>query len=112
MPDFVAEKFKGLDGRIYDGTPDSLTIAFKKLLIKNNISVFRFHDLRHYNVSILHAIGIPDNYIMARGGWKSNYTMNNVYNHALKEKATEFDVKISEHFKDVASEQQAAPDNK
>ena len=105
LPDFVAEKFKSFDGKIYDGTPDSLTIAFKKLLIKNNIPVFRFHDLRHYNVSILHAIGIPDKYIMARGGWKSNFTMNNVYNHALKEKANEFDIKISEHFKEVAKKE-------
>ena len=112
LPDFVAEKFKSFNGKIYEGTPDSLTIAFKKLLVKNNIPIFRFHDLRHYNVSILHAIGIPDKYIMARGGWKSNYTMNNVYNHALKEKANEFDVKISEHFKDVVSGQEAAPQNK
>ena len=27
--------------------------------------------------------------------------MNNVYNHALKEKANEFDVKIAEHFENV-----------
>ena len=43
---------------------------------------------------------------MARGGWKSNFTMNNVYNHALKEKANEFDIKIPEHFKEVAKKRE------
>lgn len=101
LPNFVAEKFKKFNGKIYEGTPDSLTLAFKKMLKKNNIPHFRFHDLRHYNVSILHSLNIPDKYIMARGGWKSNYVMNNVYNHALKEKANEFDIKITEHFENV-----------
>lgn len=101
LPNFIAEKFKKFDGRIYAGTPDSLTLAFKKMLKKNNIPPFRFHDLRHYNVSILHALNVPDKYIMARGGWKSNYVMNNVYNHVLKEKTNEFNVKITEHFEKV-----------
>ena len=63
-------------------------------------------------MSILHAIGIPDKYIMARGGWKSNFTMNNVYNHALKEKANEFDIKISEHFKEVAKKENVFEESK
>lgn len=102
LPDFVVDKFKKYSGKIYAGTPDSLTLAFKKMLKRNNIPHFRFHDLRHYNVSILHSLNIPDKYIMARGGWKSNYVMNNVYNHVLKEKANEFDAKISKHFESIA----------
>lgn len=38
-------------------------------------------------------MNIPDKYIMARGGWRTNYTMNNIYNHALKSKQTEYDNK-------------------
>ena len=100
-PDFVIEKLKGINGKITNISPAHITRRFKKILINNNIPIFRFHDLRHYNVSILHAMNVPDKYIMARGGWKTNYTMNNVYNHALKSKQNEYDNKISEHFTSV-----------
>lgn len=85
-------------------TPNAITDAFLKVLRKNNIPEFKFHDLRHYAVSTLHAINVPDKYIMARGGWQTNYTMNNVYSHALKSKQNEYDNKISEHFKNVYNE--------
>ena len=45
-----------------------------------------FHALRHYSASYLHAQGIPDAYIMARGGWATPAVMQKVYRHALKDK--------------------------
>ncbi len=101
FPDFVIEKLNGISGKITNISPAHITRRFKKILINNDIPIFRFHDLRHYNVSILHAMNVPDKYIMARGGWKTNYTMNNVYNHALKSKQNEYDIKISNHFTSV-----------
>nr|DAO88771.1 MAG TPA: Integrase [Caudoviricetes sp.] len=100
-PDFVIEKIKAIDGKITQISPAHITRRFKKILVNNDIPIFRFHDLRHYNVSILHAMNVPDKYIMARGGWKTNYTMNNVYNHALKSKQSEYDNKISAHFTEI-----------
>ena len=44
---------------------------------------FRFHDLRHYGATFLHAQGIPDKYIMQRGGWTSISTLQNIYTHCL-----------------------------
>lgn len=101
FPDFVIEKLKGVEGKITNISPSHITRRFKVLLKNNNIPDFRFHDLRHYNVSILHAMNVPDKYIMARGGWRTNYTMNNVYNHALKSKQNEYDIKIAAHFEQV-----------
>jgi integrase len=100
-PDFVIERLNGISGKITDYSPQGITKAFSKVLQKSGIPHFRFHDLRHYAVSIMHAMNVPDKYIMARGGWNSNYTMNNIYNHALKNKQTEFDNKISAHFNDL-----------
>lgn len=100
-PSFVISKINGINGRIVNATPDIITKAFIRMLRKNNIRQFRFHDLRHYAVSTLHAINVPDKYIMARGGWQTNYTMQNVYNHALKNKKDEYEEKISKHFNDV-----------
>ncbi len=97
-PDFVINKIKNIEGKIVKITPSKITKEFLRLLRKNNIPEFRFHDLRHYAVSTLHAINVPDKYIMARGGWQTNYTMNNVYNHILKSKRDEMEEKIIEHF--------------
>lgn len=44
---------------------------------------FRFHDLRHYYVSIAHALGIPDAYVMQMGGWKTDHVMHRVYRDTL-----------------------------
>lgn len=100
-PDFVIEKLKNIEGKITNISPAHISRRFKVILKNNDIPEFRFHDLRHYNVSILHAMNVPDKYIMARGGWRTNYTMNNVYNHALKSKQNEYDSKISNHFESI-----------
>lgn len=102
IPDVLAEKLKDLRGKIIKLTPRALSIGFGRLLKKNNMPHFRFHDLRHYYVSTLHSIGIPDKYIMAQGGWSTNYTMQNVYNHALSDKKTEFAHQITNHFSAVS----------
>lgn len=100
-PDFVIERLSGISGKITNKTPTAITHRFNRILKEADIPHFRFHDLRHYAVSILHAMNIPDKYIMARGGWQTNHTMNNVYNHALKDIQSEFNNKISEHFNEM-----------
>lgn len=100
-PDFVIKRLQGIHGNLTDMTPSAITDAFQKILKKHNLPSFRFHDLRHYAVSTLHAINVPDKYIMARGGWATNHTMNNVYNHILQSKLDELTEKITTHFKSV-----------
>lgn len=80
---------------------NSLSDRFHDFLIKHDFEPFRFHDFRHAFVSIAHAAGIPDAYIMARGGWSTPYTMNHVYRHALNKDKLEMDKKINGLFKDV-----------
>lgn len=101
LPDFIVDKINENNGIIYSGTPDSLTRRFERVINDLPIPHFRFHDLRHYNVSILHALGIPDKYIQLRGGWRTNHTLNAVYNHALQDKNLEFTQKAISHFKDM-----------
>jgi integrase len=100
-PDFVIEKIKNINGNLTTMSPSAITNAFLKILRKNNMPEFRFHDLRHYAVSTLHSINVPDKYIMARGGWATNHTMNNVYNHILQSKKDELSQKITTHFNTV-----------
>ncbi|MGN0402620.1 MAG: site-specific integrase, partial [Acetatifactor sp.] len=70
-PEFVINRINEV-GHITNLNPHSITIMFERALDRNNIPHFRFHDLRHYSASIRHALGIPDAYIMADGGWLSD----------------------------------------
>ena len=60
-------------------SPDLITNNFGRTLKRIGLPPFRFHDLRHYSVTIMHALGIPEAYIMERGGWKTNTVLNQVY---------------------------------
>lgn len=106
LPDFVIKKMSGIQGRIVPLTPDYITRKFSQILAKNHIPHFRFHDLRHYQASILHALGIPDKYIMKRGGWKSTITLKNIYQHTMEDKQEQFTAVALEHFEKMQHEMQ------
>ena len=69
--------------KITDMNPDELSKAFRKHLRDHGFAQIRFHDLRHWCASHLHTIGMPDQYIMKRGGWATDGTLKNVYRHTL-----------------------------
>lgn len=97
-PSFVSEKWKGREGRLVLLTPDSISNRFSRILKNACINHFRFHDLRHYSASIQHALGIPDAYIMQRGGWKNDGVLKNIYRHAMEDKALQMSAVANSHF--------------
>ena len=97
-PDFVAEKWKGLTGRITDLNPDDITHRFFHILEQAGLPHFRFHDLRHYSASIQHALGIPDSYIMQRGGWSTDVTLKSVYRHTMEDREKQMNDLANKHF--------------
>ena len=99
-PQFVIDRIKEV-GHITTYNPHSLTIAFERALKKNGINHFRFHDLRHYSASIRHALGIPDAYIMADGGWSSDKVLKAVYRHAMDDRKKEMSDKANAHFESL-----------
>ena len=97
VPDFVINKIRQ-KGYITKLKPHSITIMFDRALRQNNIPHFRFHDLRHYSASVQHALGIPDAYIMKRGGWSSDSVLKSVYRHALSDREKEMNTIANTHF--------------
>lgn len=59
-----------------------------------------FHELRHYAASLMHAIGIPDQYILERGGWKTDHTLKTVYRNTLKDKNHQFTQMTNAYFEE------------
>lgn len=98
-PAFVAEKLSGITGKIIDANPTQLTNRFRRAIKFAHMDTsFRFHDLRHYSASIMHAIGIPDVYIMQRGGWATDNVMKTVYRNVINDEAKKMTKKINNHF--------------
>ena len=84
-------------GYAFNENPDKLNSHLSRLLAKMGIPKFRFHDLRAYYASMAHALGIPDAYIMANGGWSSTNIMNRVYKRAFADKQVEMNKQIAAH---------------
>jgi len=100
-PDFVISKMAGIEGKITALTPDVITDRFPRILRRLGLPHFRFHDLRHYCASTLHALGIPDSYIMERGGWKNDRVLKDVYRHTMESITIEMNQKANKHFKSL-----------
>lgn len=77
--------------------PSTITSDFINLRNKLGLKC-RFHDLRHYSTSILHALGLPDAYIMEHNGYASDYVMKSVYRHSLSDKTIKYNSIANEYF--------------
>lgn len=97
-PDFVMSKWQGKSGRIVQLTPNAVTTRFYHIIRKIGLHNFRFHDLRHYSASVQHALGIPDVYIMQRGGWGNDNVLKSVYRHALSDQASAMSDRANDYF--------------
>lgn len=105
MPHYVIERFP-TSGNIVRLNPTQITRRMEMALKKLSLNSFRFHDLRHYAASIMHAIGIPDQYIMQRGGWSSDRTLKAIYRGTMEEYTQKYtDITLS-HFNNMQHEMQ------
>lgn len=79
--------------------PSTITTDFINL--RNRLGFkCKYHDLRHFSASILHAIGVPDQYIQERHGWASDRVMKDVYRNVLADKSSHFTSVANSYFSD------------
>lgn len=90
---------KGKTDRIVDMDPKALYHQFRKTIKASGLPYFRFHDLRAYSASVRHALGVPDQYIMADGGWKTDHILKTVYRRAMEDQRKKFSKVSGNHFK-------------
>lgn len=83
LPPFIFDKLAALDdGPITPLTPHAITDRWFHIRKRAGIDT-RFHDLRHFSVSIAHALGVGDQYIMHRHGFATDSTMKRVYRNEI-----------------------------
>ena len=89
------------DEYIFQFAPGGIYKRLQSALSANGVQHISFHDLRHMNASIMVALGVPDKYAMERGGWSSNSTLQNVYQHTFSEERKQIDQKIDDYFRGI-----------
>lgn len=85
-PDYILSKLSEYtplhrSGRVFTMHPNTLYKNMKKTCEAANIEFVGVHGLRHTNASVMLSLGIVDKIAMARGGWSTDVTMKQVYQH-------------------------------
>lgn len=90
-------------GKITNLNPNVISKRFHRALRRFSSEKIRFHDLRHYTASTLHALGIPDMYIIEYLGHSTDNMLKTTYLHTIesrtKKAAQEMDRYIRTVFK-------------
>ena len=102
LPEFVIDRLKQCDGKIWKSSPGSITRCWERLREKAGISA-RFHDLRHYSASRMHALNVPDQYIQGRHGWKTDYALKAIYRNELDEETKAMSAKMNNYITETFS---------
>jgi len=78
LADLIRER-----GHIYKYHPENLYKALQRAQDKAGVPRFHLHTFRHFFASYLHSKGYTDKQIQGIGGWKTDYVMKQIYQHAL-----------------------------
>lgn len=99
--DFILQKIKARQDEglpFISLNPNQITEAFSGVLSDLEVRHFRFHDLRHYNVSVMLSLNIPDKYAMERMGHATNNMLKTVYQHTMQETEDKIDASLNDYF--------------
>lgn len=98
----VAARLSELSGaagdRIFQSNPNAITHRFERLQDRLGLQVYRFHDLRHYNASVMISLGIPTMYITRRLGHSSDDMVKRVYGHIIADKQDDVNQQMNDFF--------------
>lgn len=86
---------------IFDFEGHLIYDAFRRYCKKAEVGPYRFHDLRHFAASEMHALGVPDKYAMQRMGHSTDNMLKSVYQHTMDEKVDEFSDLIDSHMEQL-----------
>ena len=88
--------FTNLDGKLFN--PDLYNTWLDKVLIEAGLKHYTLHSIRHTNITLQIAAGVPLVTVSARAGHARTSTTTDIYAHALKSTDKLASDKISEIF--------------
>ena len=100
LPDNFRDIIGSGSGRIVNRAPGTITERFHSIALSFGLDL-HLHDMRHYFVSMAHAMGIPDRFIMAMGGFKSDYVMKSVYRNTIDDLEKEYRAKYAKKISNI-----------
>ena len=101
LPHFVVRKIRE-QGYVTKYNPDQISHYFRRMQQRVGLEdIYNFHSTRHYCVSSLHANGLPDAYIMERGGWSTPDVLIYVYRHTISDETAALTDRALNHFDSV-----------
>lgn len=76
---------------------------FKRALVQLDLPDYRFHDLRHYLVSVMLSLNIPKSYIADYVGHANESMVERVYGHIMASKKTSVEDTMDAYFRHSAT---------
>jgi integrase len=102
VPKYIMDLVNKVEGDIICPlSSQAINKRLQRLLIKAGLQPISFHKLRHIAASTMVAIGIPDDYILAQGGWKTSYVLNRTYKHIFSPEQQEYTDMLDEKFAEI-----------
>ena len=83
--------------------PEQVYKRYALLIKQNDLKHYRFHDLRHYTVSVMLSLNIPKNYIADYMGHESERMIDEVYGHIMHEAKQTFEEKVDKYYENIFS---------
>lgn len=107
-PGYIIQKLESYtpnhrEGRVFTMHPNTIYKTMKRVCDEHGIDFVGVHGLRHTNASVMLSLGIVDKVAMARGGWSTNVTMKQIYQHVFQSDKTTAGIVIDEFFQNIAS---------
>ena len=89
------------DGGYITVRPDIISHRFEKLVKRLCLPRYRFHDLRHYTVSVMLSLNIPKNYIADFVGHETENMIDKVYGHIMQSRKTSVEDLMQNYYQNV-----------
>lgn len=104
-PKYLISRLKALkhhpDGFLFHTTATTMERHLKEICEAHGLPPIGYHALRHTNASIMLSLNIPDKYAMERGGWSSNDTMKNIYQHTMTDEREMVNTTVDKYFESL-----------
>lgn len=106
-PGYILQKLKAYtpnhrEGRVFTMHPNTIYKTMKRVCDENGIDFVGVHGLRHTNASVMLSLGIVDKVAMARGGWSTDVTMKQIYQHVFQSDKKTAGSAVDNFFQNIA----------